>query len=159
MALCYYFVVTTEEVAMPNIQQEVDRTRKLLARLIRVAGFTRAEVDAELGEGRGYSTRVLNGLVSLKHEHTLTLLQAIGVDPGDFFRLLYPRTEDRTSGGSLGRLLEQMHRTDTETSSDDPEEALPPAAAAPSAPLDTDDLAQRIAALLRREDLLKKPRA
>ena len=141
---------------MSNIQQEVDRTRKLLARLIRVAGFTRAEVDAQLGEGRGYSTRVLNGLVSLKHEHTLTLLQAIGVDPGDFFRLLYPRTEDRTSGGSLGRLLEQMHRTDTE--SDDPEEAMPPAAAAPSAPLDPDDLAQRIAALLRREDLLK-PRA
>ncbi|HZF13532.1 MAG TPA: hypothetical protein VFE33_32465 [Thermoanaerobaculia bacterium] len=136
----------------PTIEQEVKRAAKLLARLIRVAGLTRAQVDQLLGEGRGFATRVLNGIVGLKHEHILALLSAIGVDPGDYFRVLYPRPEDRTSGGPLARLLEQIQTTE-----EAPEEPPPPAAASPAAPLDPDDLAQRIAALVR-ENLRKTPR-
>jgi len=136
----------------PTIEQEVKRATQLLARLIRVAGLTRAQVDERLAEGRGFSTRVLNGIVGLKHEHTLALLNAIGLEPGDFFRALYPRPEDRTSGGSLARLIEQI-----QAAGEEPEEPLPPAAAAPAVSIDPDDLARRIAAIVR-EDLRREGR-
>lgn len=143
---------------MPAFPEEIERTRKLLVRLIKVAGLTRAEVDASLGEGRNYSTRILTGQVELKHEHILSLLKAVGIDPADFFRLLYPRPEDRTGGGSLSRLLVQLHET-LGPPSQDPDEPLPPAAAVPpSAPFDPDAIAERVAALLR-EDLRRKPRS
>jgi hypothetical protein len=138
---------------MSTVEQEVERTRRLLALLIRVTGMTRAQVDAKVGQGRGFSTRILTGVVGLKHEHTLTLLQAIGVQPADFFRLLYPRPEDYTNGGSLGRLLEAMHRNLDEMDLPEPPpvpaQALPPPVAA--GPLDPEGLVERIAALVRDE--------
>ncbi len=128
---------------MSSIEQEVERTLKLLVRLIRIVGLTRAQVDAKAGQGRGFSTRILNGIVGLKHEHTLTLLRCIGIEPGDFFRLLYARPEDRTNGGTVSRLLAEIEIPDITS-----EEAPAP----PSTSLrDPEDVVRRITALVRAE--------
>ena len=92
--------------------------------------MTRAQVDKRLKLGRGFATRILTGKVDLKHEHILLLLKAMEVAPEDFYRILYHRPEERTNGGTLGRLLERLTPFDFEVEDkddgeDEPEEVTP----------------------------------
>jgi len=115
---------------------EVERVRNALDRLVRVAGLTYADVDKRLAEGRGFTTRVLHGVVGLKLEHIIAILKVLEIHPGDFFRLLFPRPASQSGGSSIARLLRLIQ---------DPEPAEEP-----SNP-DVESLARRIAELLKKE--------
>lgn len=136
----------TIEATLEAVAKEVARARRLLARLVRVAGYTRAKVDKRLHQGRGFSTRILTGKVDLKHEQILLILKAIEVDPEDFYRILYRRPEDRSNNsGTLSRLLEKMSPFDE--SLDDEEDEEEPEVAPPATPgaFDMDQFAIQIA--------------
>jgi hypothetical protein len=98
------------------IDDEVRRARKLLGTLVKISGLNRQEVDGRLGQGRGYSSQVLTGRVELKYRHILTYLEVVGIDPGMFFRVLYPdfpaaaEPREGTPGRMAERLFRQLHR-------------------------------------------------
>jgi hypothetical protein len=62
---------------------------RLLSVLIQVTGWTRQEVDDRLGFGRGYTSRLLTGNCKLLYRHVLGILEAIGIAPEFYFRVLH----------------------------------------------------------------------
>jgi hypothetical protein len=95
------------------VDDEVRRALKLLETLMAISGRNRQEIDGRLGEGRGYSSQLLTGRVDLKYQHILAFLEVVEIEPGIFFRILFPDsleqhpgTEDRT----LERLFQQLHK-------------------------------------------------
>lgn len=126
------------------IDDEIRRATKLLATLVQIAGLNRQDLDRLLDQGRGYSSQVLTGRVELKYRHVLAILEVVDVEPGIFFRVLYPEPDEPRQGAGgrvMERLLERLHQ---EGYQDRPA----PVASAP-APIDTAELERRIKAVIR----------
>ncbi|HEV7519146.1 MAG TPA: hypothetical protein VGR07_22885 [Thermoanaerobaculia bacterium] len=125
------------------IDDEIRRARKLLETLMTISGLNRQEVDRRLGQGRGYASQVLTGRVELKYRHILAFLEVVDVEPGMFFRVLFPdSTEQRqgTAGRMAERLFRQIHRAGYR----DRPEPLPRLPA-----IDTEELERRIGEAIR----------
>ncbi len=74
---------------MITVDREVDRYLTLLGNKIREKDFTQLEVQEALGWGRSYISQLVTRQKSLRLEQVLSILQAIGVEPGIFFSELY----------------------------------------------------------------------
>jgi hypothetical protein len=96
------------------IEEEIRRARKLLDTLITISGLHRRQVDARLGAGHGQASQILTGRVELKYRHILSFLAAMDVDPGLFFRVLYPEPPPASAParppGPGGRLAGPLFR-------------------------------------------------
>ncbi len=76
-----------------------EATRSVLERLrwrIQCSPLTQRALERNLGFSKGYLSQVLRGHVDLKFNHLLSLLEALGVDAGDFFAEI---AEEPGSGG------------------------------------------------------------
>ena len=62
---------------------------RLLARLVHEAGFSGRALDRKLGYSRGQSNAILSGQQHLRFQNILDVLGALGIEPKDFFALLY----------------------------------------------------------------------
>ena len=71
-------------------EREAARLAELLSLLVRVSGRPRRSLEQELGLGSGGLGKILGGTARLQMSHVLMILAALGVDPGDFFRWVYP---------------------------------------------------------------------
>ncbi len=71
-------------------EREAVRLAELLSLLVRVSGRPRRALEQELGLGSGGLGKILGGTTRLQMSHVLMILAALGVDPGDFFRWVYP---------------------------------------------------------------------
>ncbi len=71
-------------------EREAVRLAELLSLLVRVSGRPRRSLEQELGLGSGGLGKILGGTARLQMSHVLMILAALGVDPGDFFRWVYP---------------------------------------------------------------------
>jgi hypothetical protein len=126
------------------IEDEIRRATKLLATLVQIAGLNRQDLDRLLGQGRGYSSQVLTGRVELKYRHILAILEVVDVEPGIFFRVLYPEPDEPRQGAGgrvMERLLERLHQAGY------PESAPPPIPIPTS--VDAAELERRIQAVIR----------
>jgi hypothetical protein len=126
------------------IDDEIRRATKLLATLVQIAGLNRQDLDRLLDQGRGYSSQVLTGRVELKYRHVLAILEVVDVEPGIFFRVLYPEPDEPRQGAGgrvMERLLERLHQEGY------PDRPAPVASAL--APIDTAELERRIKAVIR----------
>jgi len=135
------------------IEDEIRRATKLLATLVQIAGLERQELDRLLGQGRGYASQVLTGRVELKYRHILAILEVVDVEPGIFFRVLYPEPDEPRQGAGgrvMERLLDRLHQSGYR---DEPA----PAAQVPAA-VDTAELEQRIQAVIREVFGDREPR-
>ena len=74
---------------MSSVENEVDRTLSLLRDKIRAAGYTQLDVQRTLNWGRSYLSQLFTKQKSLRADQVLSILQAIGVDPKDFYAELY----------------------------------------------------------------------
>lgn len=131
------------------IDDEIRRALKLLETLMTISGLNRQDLDRRLGQGRGYSSQVLTGRVELKYRHILAFLEVVDVEPGMFFRVLFPDSLEQrrgTGGRMVERLFRQLHRAGYR-------ERLPVApevSPAPAPPVvDTDELERRIREAIR----------
>ena len=88
--------------------QEIRRLLELFATLIRVAGRSRQSIEQQLGLSSGYLSKILGGTVELRVEHVLMILEAVGLPPGDFFRMAYP---PGTLTPEAARLVEKVQAT------------------------------------------------
>ena len=72
-------------------REKVEHARKLLERIMRAQGHTRLEIDRRMGSFRGYVSQVFTGKLELRLEHIVSILDAMGIEPLDFFELAFPR--------------------------------------------------------------------
>ena len=100
-------------------EQEAVRLAELLSLLVRVSGRPRRTLEQELGLGSGGLGKILGGTARLQMSHVLMILAALGVDPGDFFRWVYPFR------GRSSELIENARAL----GSPEPEAATPPGVA------------------------------
>jgi len=97
-------------------EREAARLAELLSLLVRVSGRSRRSLELELELGSGGLGRILGGTGRLQMSHVLMILAALGVDPGDFFRWVYPFR------GRSSELIENARALGSPT----PETASPP---------------------------------
>jgi len=91
-----------------RFDDEVRRLAEVLATVVRVAGRTRQSLEEQIGLSSGYLSKILGGTVDLRTRHILVILDAIGMEPADFFRLAFPRPQTQGSGTSARRLIENV---------------------------------------------------
>jgi transcriptional regulator with XRE-family HTH domain len=73
------------------------RLAELLSLLVRLSGRSRRSLEEELGMGSSGLSKILGGTVRLQVSHVLDILKVLEVDPGDFFRMAFPRRRLRQS--------------------------------------------------------------
>lgn len=120
----------------PEDDEEVRQAIKLIEAVMRVQSVTKKDLDRRLGKATGYFAQVLSGRLELKYRHVSSILRALEVDPGVFFRALYPEqaAEAMASGRGMERFLGSLHRMGLAVRSE-----LPPPAG-----IDADELERRI---------------
>ena len=78
------------------IAEDGERVLELLRKVVVTCGLTRKDLDQRLGRGAGYTSAVLTRRIELKQEHVAAILLGLGVHPGLFYDVLYPK--DRPIG-------------------------------------------------------------
>lgn len=58
---------------------------------MRMLDASNREIEKKLGLSYGYLSRLFSGSIELKVEHILQILEVLGLTPGEFFQLAYPR--------------------------------------------------------------------
>jgi transcriptional regulator with XRE-family HTH domain len=82
-------------------QEEERRIARLLETLFRAARIPAGELEKRAGLASGTLARIFRGEVDLKFRHVFSVLDALAVAPGEFFRLAYKEHPNR------GELLAQ----------------------------------------------------
>jgi hypothetical protein len=91
--------------------EEVDRLLHLLGTAIRILGLPTGEIARRAGMTRGNLCRIFQGAVEVKMEHVLAISRAVGLAPGELFKMAYPRCPGPPSAspqaiqGLLGGML------------------------------------------------------
>ncbi len=80
----------------------VARTRKLLERLIRTAGYGWRDIDRMIHKNRGFTAHLLSKREGLPLNQVLAILDAIDVRYEDFFGVLFPKLDKPRSNKPLG---------------------------------------------------------
>jgi len=76
---------------MDRHEQEARRLVELLGRLVKLSGRSQRSLEAELALGSSVLGKILNGTIRPQLGYVLMISDAIGVPPGEFFRLAYPK--------------------------------------------------------------------
>ncbi len=101
---------------MRTVDRDLDRILILLRNRIRERGFTQMEVQEVLGWGRSYISQLLTQQKNLRFDQVLQILNAISVDPAEFWAEIYqfgPFDEIQAGGlGGLGRAAPSLPATD-----------------------------------------------
>lgn len=69
---------------------EADRLADLLGKVIRLQGHSLRSIEAKAGMAENTLARLVRGKKGLYVVHILQVVEALGIRPGDFFRLAYP---------------------------------------------------------------------
>ena len=128
--------------------EDVRRAIKLIEAVMRVQDVTKKDLDRRLGKATGYFAQVLSGRLELKFRHVTGILRALEVDPGVFFRALYPEPagEAAAAGRAMERFLGGLNRMGLAAPPAEPPAEVTEGAAAPPAGIDADELERRIRA-------------
>lgn len=106
-----------------SLDSEVRRLADLLDHLIRLSKRSRRSLEADLGLGSSGVSKILKGTIRLQVSHLLSVLEALQVDPYDFFRTAYGRRRLKKS-----QLIEQLRAlVEPEREKETPEKEEPPA--------------------------------
>ena len=81
------------------VEDEVRRLTEVLDAVIRVSHRTRRSLEEELGLGSAAMSKILSGTVRLQVIHVVMIAKALGMDPGEFFKIAYPHAEIRSPVG------------------------------------------------------------
>jgi hypothetical protein len=120
--------------------EQVEGFTRLLSTLIRVSGHTKQTLERKLGWSGGYLSRLLSGVIDLKMRHVVLICEALDIEPGELFRMAYPRRPlagGRPDAAPSRNLLEMFRRAGR---------AGPP----PPPPLSDEELDRRIRASLTK---------
>jgi transcriptional regulator with XRE-family HTH domain len=74
-----------------GIDSETRRLADLLDHVVRLSKRSRRSLESDLGLGSSGLSKILKGTIRLQVSHVLSVLEALQVDPYDFFRVAYGR--------------------------------------------------------------------
>jgi transcriptional regulator with XRE-family HTH domain len=82
---------------------EADRLADLLGKVIRLQGLSLRSVEAKAGMAENTLARLVRGKKGLYVVHILQVIEALGITPGQFFRVAYPEVGQplRPAGAGL----------------------------------------------------------
>jgi transcriptional regulator with XRE-family HTH domain len=75
---------------MPETESE--RLLELLRKAMRMLDVRHRELAKRLKVSPSYLSRLFNGGIDLKVEHLVRMINALGLQPSEFFRMAYPDT-------------------------------------------------------------------
>lgn len=70
--------------------QDIRRITQLLNQLIHIEGRSQRSLEQQLGLGSSGMSKILKGVIRLQVSHVLSILEALGIPPGQFFALVFP---------------------------------------------------------------------
>lgn len=125
------------------VYDELHRLALLLKSVVRTSGLRVGELERNLGLGKGTLNRIFIGKIDLKMRHILLVLGAVGITPGQFFRLAYPGEGEASAPGDPNlatQLLELLQAQGLASARPEP----------PARTTSPQDLDRHIEAVLRR---------
>jgi len=90
------------------MDQETQRLLNLLKITLRILGVTNREVARRLGISPSYISKLFSGVSELRLDHVVRICKAVGLEPGEFFSLAYPR---QTSSSAAATQLRDLLQT------------------------------------------------
>jgi transcriptional regulator with XRE-family HTH domain len=78
-------------------EAEIDRIRGLLSTLLAATHEPLRSLEKKMGLSSAGLSKILNGTVNLQLSHILLIIEAAGIDPGQFFQAAYPRRSESRS--------------------------------------------------------------
>lgn len=98
---------------MDEPEVETQRLSDALREAIRRRKISQREVERTLGQSKGYLSLLLHGNVDLKVKHVFAVLKVIGMEPEEFFGILYDQSDPLKSVRDLvhrAELDDLIHR-------------------------------------------------
>jgi transcriptional regulator with XRE-family HTH domain len=96
----------TEPRDAEAVDEKTARVAEVLSAAVRIAGRSRLSMEHQMGLSSGYLSKILGGTVELRLRHVSMILDALEVDPADFFRVAFPRRQSSSRAGR--RLMEDV---------------------------------------------------
>jgi transcriptional regulator with XRE-family HTH domain len=104
-------------------EAEIDRVRRLLSTLLAATHEPLRSLEKKMGLSSAGLSKILNGTVNLQLSHILLIIEAAGIDPGQFFQAAYPRRGESRSKNPAAEEWEATLRAQgnlpTETAADE----------------------------------------
>lgn len=92
-----------------NVDEEVLRFSRLLESVVRVSKVSVRELERRLDLGGGSLNRIFSGRIDLKVRHILLVMDALGIDPRNYFKEAYKdRPPDEPPGSLPDHLMEAL---------------------------------------------------
>jgi transcriptional regulator with XRE-family HTH domain len=88
---------------MSQHDEESRRLAGLLGDLIRLSRRSLRSLERDLEISSAGLSKILNGTVRLQMTHILSIVETLGIPPGSFFQLAFPKTEPPNP------LIRQLH--------------------------------------------------
>jgi transcriptional regulator with XRE-family HTH domain len=96
----------TEPRDAETVDEKTVRVAEVLSAAVRIAGRSRLSMEQQMGLSSGYLSKILGGTVELRLRHVSMILDALEVDPADFYRVAFPRRQSSSRAGR--RLMEDV---------------------------------------------------
>src|SRR4051812_31760858 len=96
----------TESRDAEAVDEKTVRVAEVLSATVRIAGRSRLSMEQQMGLSSGYLSKILGGTVELRLRHVSMILDALEVDPADFYRVAFPRRQSSSRAGR--RLMEDV---------------------------------------------------
>jgi len=77
--------------SLPRMKSEEEQILRVLKNLLKAVGSSYRKAEAAMGLSRGTLSRLFQGRAPLKLSHITGICRLAGLDPGEFFRLVYLR--------------------------------------------------------------------
>lgn len=106
--LCYPPHSMDELKKLDTSDWKVVRIAEVLSAAVRVAGRSRLSLEQQMSLSSGYLSKILGGTVELRMRHVFMILEAIEVDPADFFRVAFPQRFHPAASRTARRLMEDV---------------------------------------------------
>lgn len=74
---------------------------------MRLLDITNRDIERKLGLSPSYLSRLYSGGIELKAEHLVRIPQAMGLEPAEFFRLVYP-TQPATETPAAAQIRDML---------------------------------------------------
>ncbi len=79
-----------------------------LSNAVRLAGRSRLSLERQMKLSSGYLSKILGGTVELRMRHVFMILDALEMDPANFFRAAFPPQNGLATGKAARVLMEDV---------------------------------------------------
>lgn len=80
---------------------ESERLMSLLRKAMRMLDIKHRDLAVRMGVSPSYLSRLFHGVIDLKVDQLVRIVEALGLRPGEFFRLAYPDDAEPPSDAAL----------------------------------------------------------